>query len=486
MSKKKVFSLLVVVIVACSLFYGAFRAFATSAFDGNYRTADYIQVNGPTPLGTCPILNNSSNWYSEFITATPAETHFIPSATLSSYQQVLQNNVTNGVGSWGVSTTLDLQGRELYTIMFSAVDGAVIDFENVNTRLTRANNQNDLYYISIKNKRWETGSGPCEWYATSFGRATSLVLSNADFNAGQSIKNAFYGGNFQVNYPVGYAGKSIRSIYNPPNTYYPDFLYTVDGLRLSAYYTDNIPFDQPQLTSLRWRVVQKVLGQYTNVVMDVTQDENDLLEYQFPELGEYEIWLDYVIAPPGQLTPPDTVETMVQRVNVDGSTYNGDTAQNECNSGVCQPPSVYEDCGTYGANLVGGIGCHFRNFGTFLRGVLTNLFVPRSGFIGNYFSDLSAFFTNKFGLLAFPVTFLYSFLNQLVTAAASPTCSVQTPGTFFGAETPALDFCTIENAMPTVWNGFIAFVRGATVFVVVMALYRKFMNLLRGAKEESQ
>jgi len=477
--KKSLFIAATIICLLISMIYGYYRVTATSAFDNNYQTVNNIDIHGPSPFNVCTDIDNSGNWYSVFQAAVAADTHFFSQGTLDTYQDTLANNVVNGVGSWGVTEAIATNGERDYIIIFSAQDGATIDFNGNDTRLTRSGGgATDLYRVRIRNKRWHTGAGACTYYIVELSRVQTFVLSNS----GGTFKNAFYGGNFNVTYPTGYSGKAIKQVFTPPNTYYPDFSFNVDGLSLRAQYTGNVPYDEPQLTSLRWRVVQQVQGQYTNVVNDIELDEIETFQYQFAETGNYEVWLDYLIATPGQLPPPDTLATRVQRLKIDGSSYTATSSEQECNAGVCQAPSIYEDCTTFGTNVVGGLGCQFRNFGVFLKGILVSLFVPDSIFIKNYFNELQTFFTEKFGLLAYPVTFLSDATGTIISEAATPDCTIDTPGTFMGANAD-LNLCLFEESMPTVWTPLVTFIRASTIFALMLALYRKFVAILKGREE---
>jgi len=135
-------------------------------------------------------------------------------------------------------------------------------------------------------------------------------------------------------------------------------------------------------------------------------------------------------------------------------------------------------------NVVSGFICVMRNFGIFLKVTLTNLFVPSGLFIKNYFNSLSDFFQEKFGLLLYPITFIASTFTEFINAAATPDCVITPPGEFFGA-TQTINFCLIQQNMPSIWNGFVTFIRALTVFVVVMALYRKFTAFSEPSHDEA-
>jgi len=482
-TKKRLVPLVIIAAIVISLFGWIRFATATSEFDSNYNTEDVIEITS-TPAVGCPAYDLSSDWYSYFKSLTTAQTHFSSQATLDAYKASFDIALQQG-GSWGVSTQLSASAPQYQTVnvMWSEVAGANITFSGTNVILNRANNQNSLRMFTFIIKGVHDGGGSCvaEWVNPT-NNNTSIIISTQTTVA-SPIRNAFYGGDYTVSYPIGYAGKPIKSVYNPPDTFYPDFTYTVDILEFTAQYLGNVPYTNTSLVNLRWRIVGKDnAGLYNQIIADIDTPEEVAVNYTFETTGDYEIWLDYEINPPGQLDPPDKVKTMVQRIKVDGSTYTSSTTQSECTSGVCNQPDIYEDCTTFGANIVSGFSCVMRNFGIYLRGVLTNLFVPSGLFIRNYFNSLNAFLQEKLGMLVYPITFIISTFNEFITAANTPSCTVSPSGTFFGASMN-INFCLIENNMPAIWNGFITFIRALTVYVVVMALYRKFMVIMKGHHE---
>jgi hypothetical protein len=460
--------ILFVLILLLSLFSFLLQAGATSIYDDSYRTVEEIEVHNPA-FASCDIINISSNWYQLTNLLLPNDNARI------SFNNAIEN------GSWGVSVQnpnwQNLELKEVLVFWNEASDGAV-NFNSVNyTDYEKTGGNTKINHIRL------IQNANCDLIAVNYNANSNgiAISSVTTITSGAITQNAFIGGQYNVNYPANYAGTLIRSTYTPPNTYYPQFDYSVQSFNFNANYLGNVPYQNSELSNLRWRVVGKDLSNnYTDILYEVVLDETALLEYQFASTGDYEIWVDFEISPPGLLTPPDKVATTVQRLAVDGSSYTSSTLESECQNGVCNQPTIYEDCSLNGLNIGEAISCAFRNFGTFLRSMLLNIFIPKSSFVNNYFADMKAFFEEKLGLLVYPIFFISDFIGDIITTANTPSCTVNPGGTFFGA-TPSYDFCIVENSFGTAWTAITTFIRAGTVFVLAIALYRKLMTVLKGS-----
>lgn len=467
-----------VAVVVLSLFGWYRQTNAVSIYDNAYSLDDFITVIS-APAASCPDINLSGSWYSDFLAITDADTHFESQATVDEYQDSLANTIANS-GVWGVNVQSDQNAfRQTVTIYWAQQDDTELDWSTSSVSLEKNHNQDeDFYLVQIIAERDHDGTGGCGAHYINFQRVSSVVVSN-DQTTLLDVRNVFLGGTYDTNYPVDYGGTDVRQTYKPPLTFYPEFEFIVENFDIRATYQGNIPYDYEYPVSTRWTMLGKDSnGAYVVQLDQQVLGEFDTYSYSTAQHGEYELKLEWLIDPPGQYPPPDTIGVRHQRLFTDGSIYSGNTSTNDCNGGICEQPSPYQDCSTL--DLV----CNFGNFQIWLRTTLITLFVPSSSFVNQYFNDLNNFIQEKLGLLIYPVTFLIGMLNDIIAAAGSPQCTFNPGGTFWGAPVQ-LDVCVVENNWPTVWTALSSIVRSLTIVALIVALYRKLLSIL-GSREHDK
>jgi len=112
-----------------------------------------------------------------------------------------------------------------------------------------------------------------------------------------------------------------------------------------------------------------------------------------------------------------------------------------------------------------------------LSDFITWLFVPSWSSISPQMDSLSNTFTTKLGFIATPVTFITNFYNSLLGSSAS-SCSI-TFGSILGGSAVAYNFCQFETSLPTLFAFAQVVLIGVTSFVLIFALYRKFIDIVR-------
>lgn len=138
------------------------------------------------------------------------------------------------------------------------------------------------------------------------------------------------------------------------------------------------------------------------------------------------------------------------------------------------------------------IGNTITNFSVSLMDSVTSLFVPKQNHFTDTFSALGSFFQQKFGFLAWPVTFLANLITGLSTTGDANTCVYggQGPGIYsfcsLGLSAPAgiipafnINFGAIEQNWPSLWQYLQTALIGITVFGLVTAIYHKYMRIIK-------
>lgn len=358
----------------------------------------------------------------------------------------------------------------------------------------------NLYYTDY----FLNPNADCRWQALNYGEVSTTTMNFS------SNKFLFVNAK-EIHYPEDYTGNPIPNGVNTKTTVRPDFTYSVNNKDVQAKdYNQTLPTITPdegytiQGYSVEWSLFK--CGSYTDVgnicndpdlVKEQILPQDDYFNYSVSDYGDYHLKAQYLVQqcyryPSYPATPDycfyvdfgaeselddyDFTSTTV-RLKIDGSSFSGDTKEGECGvSGFCEPPSPYEDCSTYGLDVVGGLGCVIRNFGVWLTNTLKMLFIPTGQFFKELFDDFNSFFIKKLGFIAYPITFLIGFFTDVMNAAASPNCAIE-GGSLFGVNAD-IDLCKMQNNIPQIYNGIIVFIRAAVAFTLIFALFRKYHEVI--------
>jgi hypothetical protein len=111
---------------------------------------------------------------------------------------------------------------------------------------------------------------------------------------------------------------------------------------------------------------------------------------------------------------------------------------------------------------------------------IASLFMPDSSQTKADFDDLSNFLTQKLGFLTYPFTFIIDVFTSFGSTSnnwcTSSSCSKNFGNLFGGNYTINLN--QPATTMPTIWNWFLAFVRGITVLGLILAIRRKYQGVI--------
>lgn len=476
---------------------------AASDYDSAYQQTETLTVGSNSYAGLCSDEDMTNSWGSVLLASSEGASFSQALNTgawavrqweqISPYQPVKQIDVF-----WVESGTMQID--------FTDSIGTIKDTRLSGGTVHRARISNDW-------AGW-VGSPDCEigvWQAGSTATDWTFTSSATHAQYGYELRG-FLATNTTVNYPTGYEGEEIPDSAPGAKTIIkPDFTYSVNNKDVQAKdYNQTLPTITPdegytiQGYSVEWSLFK--CGSYT-VVGNICNDpdlvkhqilpQGDNFNYSVSDYGDYHLQAQYLVQecyryPSYPATPDycfyvdfgaeaelddyDFTSTTVY-LKIDGSAFSGDTKEGECDvSGFCEPPSPYEDCSTYGLDVVGGLGCVIRNFGVWLTNTLKMLFIPTGQFFKELFDDFNSFFNEKLGFIAYPITFLIGFFTDVMNAAGSPNCAIE-GGSLFGVNAD-IDLCKMQNNIPQIYNGIIVLIRAAVAFTLIFALFRKYHEVV--------
>ncbi len=461
---------------ASALLLSVTSVHAASSFDGAYVNTSNISVGADGAYGlTIPHQDITTTWAQYITDKTKWASSTYNGDADTSFQAALDHGrwaVSEQVfkASGGTVTTVIVYWTEDTSLALSWNDDG---FGVTDVSVTGSN----IHSISIGSWGYVFGGGsatPVAWaYSTNQGGNVSTSI-NCD---SLCVKNLFVYTD-HPNYPSGYAGDSI-----PGNPVFWDdiikykvvdktaelWLENVDKTRVKSctLYVDDDPAHDNDENG----------GGASEVIYDIP-DCTSHINHQFPAYGYY-----YVRA---ELTKnDDTIRTYVATLHVDGSTFSGSIDTTGDNPDNPDEPS-YDDCSTYGTDLIGGFGCVISNFGKWITKTVTDFVVPSKNGLQALFINFDDQMRSKFGFLYYPVDFIKNLFNTM--SSVSNNCNAQSAngisganyaGTFFGAPV-SLNFCSTETQFPAIYN----FVAGLTRILVaaglLFAIYRKLREKLSG------
>lgn len=392
---------------------------------------------------------------------------------LDSFSELFSDRLAEGSG-WAVSynTYGTFGSRPSVTIYVS---------ESSNSNFTVTQNSID----SSSNMQYRSfaynPAGDCRWQALRYSGSTGSIYVDAD-------NPIFLLASDNVSYPVDYIGPEIRKSFTPKPDFYVPYILNIDDKKLTI---TPKPIDTGG-KCWKWAstLVKKGSSTSENFADWEVVAETDYLSSNEPaELKVSEYGNDYAIgmlayncdAPAAPIS--DSYNLKLERIfplKVDGSSYILDSDDMGCEAGgICEPPSPFEDCATYGADLIGGIGCQIRNFGVLLRSLFITLFVPSPGFFKDYFTEFKDFINAKLGFLIWPVTWSVDFVSAFFNGVngTNNICNWSF-GNIFNNDFK-LNFCSLEQHFPTAFNTARYMIQAFTVFMLVSGLYGHYRRILR-------
>ena len=459
---KRLFLLLTPILLIVGLFPST--AFATSDYD------DVVSNVTSLKVGDLDVTTN----YMSYITGTAAAYNQCDS-TCKDYI-----NTTIGSGSgWYIAQTYS--GSPLST------SSACMRFtQDTSVHLTFQSNSSYRYLA------W--GSAPSSSYSVclypdgSGGVNTIYDSSNAArFNISAGVNDVRpLLSTVPVDYPTGYAGQALVSSLTPNKHYSPRASYSVKGQHVDGLWCVaatslcNLPPGVP--VNLVWHI-EDSSGEtiYTPDHASNFQNDGGLFKYDFPGLGKFYL-VGVWSAPIPYIQPSDqTWDTTRLPIDINGGNYVSGTYGQGCdNGGTCSDPFVYEDCTTYGTDLIGGFNCIVNNFKTWLTITADTLFVPTYESMMSMQDDFNSWAAIHLGALIQFSTWFNSLISDSTSGATDVVCNHDF-GTFFGSHF-VFNQCVLEQKYPSIWGVVSLVARSTLVFMVLLMVYQKIRYII-GASE---
>lgn len=476
----------------------AFPASAASLYDTAYQPTDEIHEYYPFGSYQCPTKTDLSTSWSSYIT-DESKWQFGQTTWAPAMKQSLQNAFAHG--RWGVSMTLNnngaTDGNHIAQVTVFWTEDTSLSLEWLSDGGTKYVRTNSVKAAIITCAKLYSGGNdqplalPVEWDGTTIVPRQVMVSNSNPYSpsgAYDTVTKNFFVYTDHPNYPPDYAGPSIPASHNPKPDFYVPYILNVDDKKLTIA-------PKPADTGGKcWKwastLVKKGTSTSDNFADWEVISETDYLASNEPaELKARDYGNDYAIGMmPYNCDAPavpisDSYNLKLERIfplKIDGSSYILDSDDLNCdNGGICEQPSPYEDCSTYGTDLIGGLGCVMRNFGVFLRSLFVTLFVPTPGFLKDYFTEFKEFINTKFGFLIWPLTWSVDFVSAFFNGVngTNNICNWSF-GNIFNSDFK-LNFCSLEQNFPTAFNTARYMIQAFTVFVLVSGLYTHYRRTLK-------
>lgn len=159
--------------------------------------------------------------------------------------------------------------------------------------------------------------------------------------------------------------------------------------------------------------------------------------------------------------------------------------------GTDVPDQVGVECDTFDVackigEVFQGVQNTFSSVGSYIVRGIASIFFPDPDYLEQKFTQLSVFFTQKLGFLMYPIDFIIdmvqAFGNNTENWCTDTSCT-KSFGNLWGSPF-SIDFLTLKNSLPTYWNWFILFLRGAVVIGLVSSVYRTLMSTIKGTEHK--
>ncbi|HRJ90770.1 MAG TPA: hypothetical protein PLU21_01010 [Candidatus Saccharibacteria bacterium] len=327
-----------------------------------------------------------------------------------------------------------------------------------------------IYYLNIATKSLLTGSG-CDTTPSYYGNGTTLTI---EFLESTNTTTKFFIATPPVTYPVDYEGLEVPSYYSAFNG---TLSYEIVD-KIGKFWLGDIPTGSKSCTL--YVDVNKAIPPDDAINEDIYDwpscESTKKVVHTWSVYGTYYVRLEVVLA-------DNTIRQFTHTFNVDGSTYKGVIDKDgEATEDDSISPD-YEDCSIYGADIIQGISCAFRNFGKFLQWLVTYLIIPDKDELIALVNELIDAISTSLGFLFYPVQFFIDLVTSMATA--TNTCSPAITsingesigGHLFGSNVN-LDVCSLEDSIPKAYNVTVFFIRVVTVLALMYALYRRWIELL--------
>jgi len=463
---------------------------AISDWDNVNLTSDFTAVSSDGVYST----DVTTRWIG-IINGT--DTTDVFSNALSTAQKDRITDLTNGDvdGYWGVSRQSYGSDGYVINVYWTSDTSRSIDAYGTSPDQNFANNNTDCSNTTVYADDDDTGVGI--WLHTD--GLIRVVKANSTQGMGCEIAYTsdrvstpnFWAifTTYPVNYPAGYDGDNIPGDFIIPGVVFPQIEYTVSGTTITARYIGPscIPAgsgDPNPSACYVFNLAWTLYDNDGNIIDQKTSTATDTYTFTASDYDHYDLSVGFLNkgVPFANFLPNDYIDVLTAYIEmyVDGS--NSFTANNlNCvvDDTRCISPEVtpYEDCSTYGTDIVGGLGCVINNFGIFLRGMLITLFVPPQQFFTEWSDQFGQFLNEKLGFISYAVLYINTFMSQIINGMFAPACTFTAPGELFGAPF-SIDVCTFEYLSTGVWTLMQSLIIGLTAIALIFAGLRKYNEVV--------
>lgn len=463
-------------------------AVSANAATYNINITQSLKLRGNSPAGDCGAEEEWNISWSEFMSTSTSVPNSYKNtwnyqsnydnarASQDAFAQRFHDNLAAG-GGWAVGhqKTGYAGGGQAISIYLFDPDAQL----SVQNGFVRVDSGNNLQMHSFA----YNPNANCRWQDLDYGSPTNNNVINADAD-----RPLLLVASDNVTYPSDYTGPQIPSSFTPKPDFYVPYLLNVDDKKVTV--TPKTADTGGKCWKWASTLVKKGSSTSDNLADWEVIDETDYLASNAPaEMRAREYGTDYAIgmlaydcdAPNVKIS--DFYNLRLERIyplKIDGSSYILDSDDLNCeNGGLCEEPSPFEDCSTFGTDLIGGLGCVMRNFGVLLRSMFMTLFVPTPGFLKDYFNDFKEFINTKFGFLIWPLTWAVDFVNAFFDGlnGTNNICSWSF-GNIFNSDFK-LNFCSLEQNFPTAFNTAKYLIQAFTVFALLSGLYGHYRRLIK-------
>lgn len=482
------------VLLSCLMLFSSISSallFAVSSANAatyNIAVTQSLKLRGNSPAGDCGAEEEWNTSWGQFMsTNTNVENSYKNTwnyqsnydnarATQDAFAQRFQNNLATGSG-WAVGHQKAGYGGggQAISIYLFSPDAQL----SIHDGYVRVDSGDDLQMHSFA---YNPNSG-CRWQDLDYESPTNNNIINADADRPLMLIASD-----NITYPSDYTGPQIPSAFTPKPDFYVPYILNVDDKNITV--TPKAVDTGGKCWKWAATLVKKGSSTSENLGDWEVISETDYLTSNEPaRLKANAYGDDYAVgmlaydcaAPAAKIS--DSYNLKLERLyplKINGGSYVLDSDNLNCdNGGVCEEPSPYEDCTSYGADLIGGFGCVMRNFGVLLRSLFITLFVPTPGFLKDYFNDFKEFINTKFGFLIWPLTWAVDFVNAFFNGVngTNNICSWSF-GNVFNSDFK-LNFCSLEQNFPAAFNTARYMIQAFTVFALLSGLYGHYRRLIR-------
>ena len=514
-------------VLLLSSFFSIFAttlASATSVYDALPSTTT---LSIEQTAGSCsPVTDYTTHiadWYSQDSLWTSFDSTIGNTTGRDTARSVYNTVLTNQTG-WAVSqiTTqganvafgaINLYGEKLMVETFTAGANPQVNYGtdssgNHQAYLTNTDNS-PIYYVIVGytpsgcNLQAYTGSYLPPTANTPSNNIIAYDVSNDAFTGSFGYGTASLYANANVVYPTGYTGSNIPPSLAPPDVpYYPNIELTVKGNAVSAVYTNNLK-DYYSCGTVSWNMTKGTTPVQYDSKPHLSMTDTYTADNLSNDHYSLALWFDQTI--PCASPPAGTVLKMtIISFNITGDSFiisSSDNSKSTCTiingDQSCLAISPIKDCSTFGSDIVGGLGCQINNFAygfiVSLRTLFTWVFVPDLGYLKSQVDNTGQTMTSHLGVGAYALTYIPRVLNSFSGGAITPIdassgqgCSISTnantssnPDSFLRGSL-IVNFCTLQQKAPGLWDLVTMWIRGLTVLGLVIAIYYKILNFFQG------